>query len=230
MATKPVYPPDPSNPVDPRYGATTTTSVLLPFLVYLIGGILIFLAFCGFRTKIPSWFQPRRKLRLAAPPRLSLGFIKWLIELLRIPEEYVARSSGMDSLIILRFFKSAAFLFGILTILGCGAVVPINWAGNAIPTQQAAQEAAGNGTTETTQEIQILRRLSIENIPGESPLLIVHYVMVFIFNILLWLNVSSYYKSCINTRTQTIERVGRKENGHLTMSQLLVANATFVLS
>ncbi|KAI9003936.1 hypothetical protein DFJ74DRAFT_694180 [Hyaloraphidium curvatum] len=207
MATTPIYPPDPDNPVDPRYGATTTTSVLVPFLVYLIGGILMFLLFCRLRTRIPSWFYPRRKLRIAAPPRLSPTFLGWFIELLRIPEEYVARSSGMDALIILRFFKSSAFLFGILTVLGCGVVVPINWAGGAIPTQQAAQEAAGNGTTDMSQEISILRQLSIENIPGDSPLLIVHYVMLFVFNILLFLNVRSFYKSCINTRVQTIERV-----------------------
>jgi hypothetical protein len=116
----------------------------------------------------------------------------------------------MDALIILRFFKSSAFLFGILTLFGCVVVVPINWVGGAIPAQAAANEAAGNGPTPTNQEIEVLRMLSIENIPGDSPLLIVHYVCVFLFNIFLWLNVQAYYKSAINTRVQTIERVSKK--------------------
>jgi hypothetical protein len=91
MATTPIFPTDPNNPVDPRYGATTTTSVLLPFLLYFFGGIAIFLLFCCLRTRIPSWYQPRRKLRIAAPPRLSHTWFMWIIELLRVPEEYIAK-------------------------------------------------------------------------------------------------------------------------------------------
>ncbi|KAI9024137.1 hypothetical protein DFJ74DRAFT_705857 [Hyaloraphidium curvatum] len=191
----------PPNPTDPTQQAHAVNSVLVPLLLFAVGGTLIVLAFCYLRTRIPFIYQSRRRIQNEPPARLSSAFLGFVTELIRIPEEMVMRSSGTDSLIILRFLRSSFALFCVLSVLGLTILTPVNSFGEEVERNPA------NNTLKSPlgfDEVTLLRKISFENVSPGSPGIDVHIVALFVIELLVFMNLRWFYRECVNTSTQRI--------------------------
>ncbi|KAI9734510.1 MAG: hypothetical protein M1834_002110 [Cirrosporium novae-zelandiae] len=90
--------------------------------------LLIGLAFSFIRPYHNVVYAP--KLKHAddkhAPPPLGRGVFSWVKPLYTTKEQEVISKAGLDAAIFLRFTKMLRNLFLIMTIFGCGIMIPIN--------------------------------------------------------------------------------------------------------
>lgn len=191
-----------ANPTDPSLQANNVTSVIVPFTAFVLGGAAIFSAFCFLRTRLPFIYQPRRRILNEPPPKLTNAFYGWIAQLIRIPEELVMRTAGTDSLFILRFLRSSFMLFSTLSILGLSILTPLNASGNEVernPRNETLKNPFG------FDEVTLLRRISFENVSPGSSAIDAHIVMLWVVEILVYINLRWFYRECINTRIQRVK-------------------------
>lgn len=70
------------------------------------------------------------KLRIAdekhAPPPLSRGIFSWIKPVLTTKEQDLVDLIGLDATVFLRFSRMCRNIFLILSIVGCGILIPVN--------------------------------------------------------------------------------------------------------
>ncbi|EGS21227.1 uncharacterized protein CTHT_0030740 [Thermochaetoides thermophila DSM 1495] len=62
-----------------------------------------------------------------APPPLGKGLFAWISPLWSTSEEDLVHLAGMDAAIFMRFTRMCRNIFVILSVLGCGILIPVNW-------------------------------------------------------------------------------------------------------
>ncbi|KAF9911411.1 hypothetical protein EC991_003667 [Linnemannia zychae] len=82
------------------------------------------------------WLRPRngviyaRKYK-ASPedkraPKLEEGYFSWMKPVWSCPDEVLVQKIGLDAVVFIRFIRMCRQIFIALTIIGCGALIPVN--------------------------------------------------------------------------------------------------------
>ncbi|KIH91945.1 hypothetical protein SPBR_01308 [Sporothrix brasiliensis 5110] len=92
-------------------------------------GIVALFGFCLMRPRWKSLYDARRRRHpdlVSALPVLPDSFFGWLPALLRISEDQVLASAGLDAFVFLAFFKMSIKLFAIMFFFAAVVLEPIN--------------------------------------------------------------------------------------------------------
>ncbi|EAW09741.1 putative DUF221 domain protein [Aspergillus clavatus NRRL 1] len=90
--------------------------------------VLLALLFSLFRPHHSLVYAPKVKHadRRHTPPPVGKGFFAWIRPVLRTREPQLVECIGLDATIFLRFTKMCRNIFIILSIIGCGVMIPVN--------------------------------------------------------------------------------------------------------
>ncbi|GFF47141.1 uncharacterized protein C354.08c [Aspergillus lentulus] len=90
--------------------------------------ILLALLFSVFRPRHTLVYAPKVKHadRRHTPPPVGKGFFAWMRPVLRTREPELVECIGLDATVFLRFTKMCRNIFIILSIIGCGVMIPVN--------------------------------------------------------------------------------------------------------
>jgi hypothetical protein len=90
--------------------------------------ILLALLFSLFRPRHTLVYAPKVKHadRRHTPPPVGKGFFAWMRPVLRTREPDLVECIGLDATVFLRFTKMCRNIFIILSIIGCGVMIPVN--------------------------------------------------------------------------------------------------------
>ncbi|KAF4589728.1 Calcium permeable stress-gated cation channel 1 [Ophiocordyceps camponoti-floridani] len=97
-------------------------------ILSLILGVSALVAFCILRPRWPALYSARKRRLEAdmAPPALSNSSFGWIPHLLRVTDEQVLASAGLDAFVFLSFFKMATRLFMAMSFFAVVVLWPIN--------------------------------------------------------------------------------------------------------
>ncbi|KAG9238556.1 hypothetical protein BJ875DRAFT_32374 [Amylocarpus encephaloides] len=114
-----------TDPTDPSNGQQ---DILVQAALSLALGVSAFVVFCILRPRWRSLYAARKRKQDAADalPELPDSFFGWMPVLYKVTEEQVLASAGLDAYVFLSFFKMSIELFGIMFILACAVMAPIN--------------------------------------------------------------------------------------------------------
>ncbi|CAN0914428.1 Calcium permeable stress-gated cation channel 1, partial [Linum grandiflorum] len=161
-------------------GVSAGINILSAFAFLIIFAVLRVQPFND-RVYFPKWYL--KGLR-ASPTRSGafvgkfvnldfrsyLRFLNWMPEALRMPEPELIDHAGLDSAVYLRIYLLGLKIFGPIAVLAISILVPVNWTNNTLETSDLTYSD--------------LDKLSISNIPLESPRFWTHLVMAYVFT--LW--------------------------------------------
>lgn len=90
--------------------------------------ILLALLFSLFRPRHTLVYAPKVKHadRRHTPPPVGKDFFAWMRPVLRTREPELVECIGLDATVFLRFTKMCRNIFIILSIIGCGVMIPVN--------------------------------------------------------------------------------------------------------
>jgi len=183
--------------------ASQINNLTMPFILYLLGGLLLFLGFCILRNQFKIFYMPRRRLKKCAPPRIPPGFFSWIMVVLRLKTSYALPIVGVDAEVFLLFLKTAMKLFFTIGIMGLVILVPVNYLGR----KHASMSNISNSNStiiETSEDIKLLEKITIDNIPEQSSLLYIHAAFSWIFSITSYIFLFKYYNKCREIRMKYI--------------------------
>ncbi|KAL4785684.1 hypothetical protein BJX76DRAFT_346866 [Aspergillus varians] len=91
-------------------------------------GVLLTLLFSLFRPRHTLVYAPKVKHadRKHAPPPVGKGLFSWIRPVLRTKEPALVECIGLDATIFVRFTKMCRNIFILLSIIGCGVMIPVN--------------------------------------------------------------------------------------------------------
>jgi calcium permeable stress-gated cation channel len=108
-----------------------------------------------------------------APPPIGKGIFAWVGPLWKTSESELISYAGLDAAVFLRFTKMCRDIFLILSVLGCGILIPINWTQNS-----------GDSTQKWLKRITPLEVWS----KAQWGLVVIAYSFNFIICLMLWWN------------------------------------------
>ncbi|ORY08733.1 hypothetical protein BCR34DRAFT_517422 [Clohesyomyces aquaticus] len=91
----------------------------------------LFLVFCWLRPHSPSVYAPRAKHadEKHAPLPLDRKPFSWFRAIKNVKEQELVEKIGLDAVVFLRFLTMIRDIFIVLTIIGCGILIPVNVVG-----------------------------------------------------------------------------------------------------
>ncbi len=92
---------------------------------------LFFLGFCLLRPRTNTVYAPRAKYadEKHAPPPLSKRMFSWFEPIKNVKEDELVEKVGLDAVVFLRFLRMTRNIFLVLTVIGCGILIPVNLVG-----------------------------------------------------------------------------------------------------
>mmetsp|Transcript_534 Transcript_534/g.1825 ORF Transcript_534/g.1825 Transcript_534/m.1825 type:complete len:775 (-) Transcript_534:177-2501(-) len=114
-----------------------SASVLLSVLIGLAGLLLIWVLFEVLRTLIPRlyyyrWFLSQYEdivdydgKRVFCHPLPGRGILGWLLPTVAVDLDSMAQTHGLDAVMFLRFLRTSAYMFGVLSIGTAALLMPI---------------------------------------------------------------------------------------------------------
>jgi hypothetical protein len=89
---------------------------------------LIAIAFSFLRPYNSVVYAPKLKHadEKHAPPPVGRGVFAWVTPVLRTTEKDIIFQVGLDATIFLRFLRMCRNIFIVITVIGCGIIIPIN--------------------------------------------------------------------------------------------------------
>ena len=150
------------------------TSSFVAALVVNAGiGFLLLILFSFLRRKVPWCYDARRvdtirnpnyrsgDAYLEPPPRQEKGFFAWVPQTLRMTDEQILHTSGVDALVTIRFFFYMFLYFGAITIFSVAVLLPIQYLADG--------------------ELSGFNMLSFANIPERSHRAVANLVFCYVF-------------------------------------------------
>lgn len=110
----------------PSQAINTATPGTQLLVSVVIGGVSLLL-FSLLRLHWPTLYASRSRLLSSRPPYLGNRLLSWVLPLYRISDEEFLEQVGLDALMLLRFFKLGARLFGVSSIYGVCVLIPVTW-------------------------------------------------------------------------------------------------------
>ncbi|CAK7214719.1 hypothetical protein SBRCBS47491_002245 [Sporothrix bragantina] len=111
------------------YVSPGTKDIQVQAVISLGLGFTALFAFCLLRPRWKTLYSARRHRHpdlVAGLPELPDSFFGWLPALLRISEDQVLSSAGLDAFVFLTFFKMSVKLFAIMFFFAAVVLEPIN--------------------------------------------------------------------------------------------------------
>ncbi|KAL2355490.1 putative DUF221 domain protein [Cryomyces antarcticus] len=95
--------------------------------------VVITLLFCLLRPYNTVVYAPRTKYadEKHAPPQVGKGAFAWIQPLISTKEEQIIDKLGLDAALFLRFTSMCRNIFLVLTVIGCGVLIPVNIIGGS---------------------------------------------------------------------------------------------------
>ncbi|KAI8973738.1 hypothetical protein BDF20DRAFT_883871 [Mycotypha africana] len=165
------------------------------FTICLVAGLIFFIAFCYFRTRVTTLFSPRSNMKRHKPPDLPKSFLGWIWPLLKIGDEEMLNNVGLDALLMLKFITMGIKIFGVCTIFGIIVFIPITMTSDA--------SHIGNSTS-------TLDRLSINIIEEDSHKLIAYLVFAYVFTLVTFFFLNQSYSRYIYLRAKFLLNQSKK--------------------
>lgn len=137
-------------------------------------------------------YAPKTKYADAkhAPPHISKGLFAWFGPVATVHEKELVQKVGLDATVFLRFTKMCRNIFGVITIISCGVVLPTNL-------------IAGRKTAEATHTKGFYTLSTSTNTRG-SPLW-VHVISVWVINLVLVFFLWHNYRAVTRLRKSYFE-------------------------
>ncbi|KAL9547183.1 hypothetical protein MBANPS3_006283 [Mucor bainieri] len=167
--------------------ALNTANIGSQFTICIVVGILLFLIFCIFRTRIPLLFSPRSNMKRHKPPELPTSLFGWIWPLIKISDEDMLTNVGLDALLMLKFVTMGIKIFGVCTIFGIIVFIPI--------TMTSDYTHLGNETSP-------LDRLSISIIENDSNKIIAYLIFAYVFTFVTFFFLNRNYNDYIYLRAK----------------------------
>ncbi|OAD07867.1 hypothetical protein MUCCIDRAFT_135153, partial [Mucor lusitanicus CBS 277.49] len=167
--------------------ALNTANIGSQFTICIVVGILLFLIFCIFRTRIPLLFSPRSNMKRHKPPELPTSLFGWIWPLIKISDEDMLTNVGLDALLMLKFVTMGIKIFAVCTIFGIIVFVPI--------TMTSDYAHLGNETSP-------LDRLSITVIEQDSNKIIAYIIFAYVFTFVTFFFLNRNYNDYIYLRAK----------------------------
>lgn len=153
---------------------------------FAVSGVL-FIVFCFLRPRNDSVYAPRAKHadEKHAPPSLGNGLFAWFRAARRADEHQLVERIGLDAVVFLRFIRMLRNVFLILTIIGCGVLIPVNVVG-------------GHGLYSQWSSVSTLMKFTPQYIFGQKfwAYVILAYLLEGMVFFLIWWN----YKAVLRLR------------------------------
>ncbi|KAF8851454.1 DUF221-domain-containing protein [Acephala macrosclerotiorum] len=113
------------DPTDPK---NSQGPIYVQLVLSLALGLSAFFGFCILRPRWKSLYAARKRQKDAADalPDLPDTFFGWMPVLYKITEQQVLASAGLDAYVFLAFFKMSIRLFGVMFLMTCAILAPIN--------------------------------------------------------------------------------------------------------
>ncbi|KAL4868877.1 hypothetical protein BDV12DRAFT_168808 [Aspergillus spectabilis] len=113
---------------DPFKSAFQTNAVWASLGTSAGFAIILALLFSLFRPRHSVVYAPKVKHadRKHTPPPVGKGFFSWIKPVLRTKEPELVECIGLDATIFIRFTKMCRNIFILLSIIGCGVMIPLN--------------------------------------------------------------------------------------------------------
>ena len=114
-----------SSPFDSEFSSKSFVSAVIFSLVLTVA---LSLAFCFFRPYNTIVYAPRAKHADSkhAPPPIEKGLFGWIKTVIRTKEPELVEKVGLDAALFMRFTRMMRNMFTVLTIVGCGVLIPLN--------------------------------------------------------------------------------------------------------
>ncbi|KAK4513964.1 transport between ER and Golgi ATPase protein [Mucor velutinosus] len=167
--------------------ALNTANIGSQFTICIVVGILLFMIFCIFRTRIPVLFSPRSNMKRHKPPELPTSLFGWIWPLIKISDEDMLTNVGLDALLMLKFVTMGIKIFAVCTVFGIIVFVPI--------TMTSDYTHLGNATSP-------LDRLSISVIEQDSKKFIAYLVFAYFFTFVTFFFLNRNYNDYIYLRAK----------------------------
>ncbi|RDA85669.1 hypothetical protein CP532_4651 [Ophiocordyceps camponoti-leonardi (nom. inval.)] len=202
-------------------------------ILSLILGISALIAFCILRPRWPALYSARKRRLDAdmAPPALSNSSFGWIPHLLRVTDEQVLASAGLDAFVFLAFFKMAIRLFMTMAFFAVVVLWPIN--SHYRDFQLGIGDDRGNGSSSVAYHDLYgpIRRplhgqpFALEALPGsgEDKSRVRTYLWAYVVFTYFFVGLTLYF---INRETFRIIRLRQKYLG----SQSTITDRTFRLT
>lgn len=99
---------------------------------FALSGVLV-IVFCLLRPRNSNIYAPRAKHAEAKhrPQQLDKKPFSWLAAVRDVKEQDLVDAIGLDAVVFLRFMRMIRNIFLVLSVLGCGILIPINVVGGS---------------------------------------------------------------------------------------------------
>lgn len=113
---------------DPTDPLNNQGQIYVQLVLSLTLGVSAFFGFCFLRPRWESLYAARKKHNSSAKtlPELPDTFFGWMPVLYKVTEQQVLAAAGLDAYVFLVFFKMSIKLFGIMFLITCAILAPIN--------------------------------------------------------------------------------------------------------
>ncbi|KAI9203034.1 uncharacterized protein BJ171DRAFT_569284 [Polychytrium aggregatum] len=171
-------------------------AILVPMTLFGSIGVFCIFVFCLVRTSFVDIYSPRSSLKSGRPPKIPKGLLSWIPITVSASQDFMISTVGLDGVMLLRFFGGSAKFFGLLTLLGLAFVAPSNYFAQPFPKNSHALD-----------EQRLLKALSIDNVPNNSPFLRANLLFTWVFSIVAYGFLVAYYRGYVGIRLRYYENV-----------------------
>lgn len=158
-------------------------------LIFSLGvSIVLLFVFSALRPRNNVVYAPKVKYadEKHQPPKLDNTPWAWIRPVLSLNEEYMIGRIGLDAVVFLRFLRLCRLFLAIVTVIGCGAIIPIN----IIATNRL--------NTDSNEKTNPLLKLTVSGVYGNW--ILPHIVFSYIFTLILMFLIWSNYRTVISLR------------------------------
>lgn len=151
---------------------------------FVITGLL-FLVFCFLRPRNSRVYAPRAKHadEKHRPDALGKKPFSWLHAIKDVKEDDLVEKVGLDAVVFLRFMRMIRNIFCVVTVFGCGILIPVNVVG-------------GSNFYQQWKDIPTLMKFTPQYIFGQKfwAFVVVAYLFEFTVCFFLWWNYRAVFK------------------------------------
>jgi len=118
---------------DPFQAEVQQNSIYAAIAYSFVLAGLLFLVFCFLRPRNSRVYAPRAKHADAKHKPMPLGKkpFSWLSAVKDVKEQDLVDKIGLDAVVFLRFMRMSRNIFCVVTVIGCGILIPINVVGGS---------------------------------------------------------------------------------------------------
>jgi len=151
---------------------------------FVIAGVL-FLVFCFLRPRNSRVYAPRAKHadEKQRPAALGKKPFSWLHAIKDVKEDDLVEKVGLDAVIFLRFMRMVRNIFCVVTVFGCGVLIPVSVVG-------------GSNFYQQWKHIPTLMKFTPQYIFGQKfwAYVVIAYLFEFTVCFFLWWNYRAVFK------------------------------------